>query len=161
MIRSLERGLLAAERAVLTALLVALVVLSFVQVVLRGGFSAGLLWADIFLRHLVLLIGFLGAGVAVAEGKMFSFDAASHVLRGGLKRAAGLLAHLFAAGASAALAAAAWRFYLEEYRSKSVLFTALGLEVPQWVFAAAVPFGFALLALHHLLQAACPREEAR
>jgi TRAP-type C4-dicarboxylate transport system permease small subunit len=160
-IHSIERGLLALERALLSALLVVLVVLSFLQVVLRGGFSAGLFWADVFLRHLVLLIGFLGAGVAVAEGKMFSFDAAAHVLKGRLKRTAALLVNLFAAAASAALASAAWRFFLDEYRSKGVLFSAFGISVPQWVFVACVPFGFALIALHHLLRAARPEEDAR
>jgi len=160
-IATLERGLLALERILLSALLVVLVALSFLQVVLRGGFSAGLPWADVFLRHLVLLIGFLGAGVAVAEGKMFSFDAASHVLKGRLRRAAALLVNLFAAAASAALASAAWRFFLDEYRAKGVLFEAFGVCVPQWVFVACVPFGFALVALHHLLRAAQPAEEER
>jgi len=153
-IRAAERALLAAERALLSALLLVLVGLSFLQVVLRGGFSAGLLWADVFLRHLVLLIGFLGAAIAVCEGKMFSFDAAAHILKGRSREAAGLLGQAFAACVSALLAAAAWVFFLNEYRRGSTLFMLGSLPVSSWVFAAVVPFGFALVMAHYLLKAA-------
>ncbi|MBI5245068.1 MAG: TRAP transporter small permease [Elusimicrobia bacterium] len=152
--KAAERGLLAAERALLCALLVVLVGLSFLQVILRGGFSAGLLWADVFLRHLVLLIGFLGAAVAVSEGKMFSFDAAAHLLKGRVKTFAALLAQAFAAAMAAALAAAAWTFFLNEYRLGGTLFTVGRLSVPSWVSAVVVPFGFALVFVHCVLRAA-------
>jgi len=153
-IAAAQRALLAAERALLCALLLVLVGLSFLQVILRGAFSAGLLWADVFLRHLVLLIGFLGAATAIAEGKMFSFDAAGLALKGRSRQAALLLGQAFGACVSALLAAAAWVFFLNECRRGSTLFVVGVFPVPSWLSAGAVPFGFALAAAHYLLKAA-------
>ncbi|MFA6029464.1 MAG: TRAP transporter small permease [Elusimicrobiota bacterium] len=152
-LRKTERRLADAERLLLTALVVVLVTLSFLQVVLRGVFSAGLLWADVFLRHLVLLIGFLGASTAAAEGKQFAVDAAARALPEKARRAAAFLAHGFAAVVAALLSCAAARFALSEFRAGGTLFSVSGLDIPQWPFAAGLPAGFALLALHHLLRA--------
>ncbi len=149
-----EGGLLGAEKVLLSALIVFMASLSFLQVVLRGAFSSGFLWADTLLRHLVLWVGFLGAGVAAAQDKQFSIDAASRLLPGGLRPAASLLGHAFAAAVCLLLGNASWKFFLEEYSSAGVLFTAAGVHVPQWTAALALPAGFALLALHYLLKAA-------
>lgn len=149
-----EGGLLSAEKVLLSALIVFMASMSFLQVVLRGAFSSGFLWADTLLRHLVLWVGFLGAGVAAAQDKQFSIDAASRLLPGGLRSAASLLGHAFAAAVCILLGLASWRFFLAECASGGVLFTAGGVQVPQWTAVLALPAGFALLALHYLLKAA-------
>lgn len=149
-----EGGLLGAEKVLLSGLIVFMASLSFLQVTLRGVFSSGFLWADTLLRHLVLWVGFLGAGVAAAQGKQFSVDALSRLFQGGLRSAVSLLGHSFTALVCLLLGQASWKFFLEEHRSAGVLFTAGGVQVPQWTAALALPAGFCLLALHYLLKAA-------
>lgn len=159
-LRRLERGLLAAEKWALVGLLGVMVTLSFLQVLLRGAFSAGLLWADTLLRHLVLWVGFLGASVAAGEGKQFAMDATARALSGRLKAAAGILVHLFTAAVCALMARASWTFLAAEYAdwardpARGILFSAGPLRVPGWVFELILPAGFALLALHYLLRLA-------
>lgn len=147
-----------AERALLVILLSVMAAVAILQVLLRQFLATGLLWADTLSRHLVLWVGFLGAAVAAAEGKHFAWEAAAHApgRRGALLR---LCANLLAAAACAFLARASLDFLHDEKASGSVLFTALGLDAPAWVFAAIVPAGFALILLHSLVRAACAAEE--
>lgn len=154
LLRSLERRLVAAEKACLAALLLVMVALSFLQVLLRGGFSKGILWADTLLRHLVLWVGFLGAAAAAADDKQFALDAAGRLLRGRAKAAAHVLCALFAAATTAWLAAAGRDFLADERAAGGTLFTVGQTQVPAWPFELVLPWGFALLTLHYLLKAA-------
>ena len=52
------------ETVLLIVILTVMILLSFLQVLLRNFFDQGLLWGDIFLRNLVLWVGFLGASLA-------------------------------------------------------------------------------------------------
>jgi energy-coupling factor transporter transmembrane protein EcfT len=61
------------ETIIIVIVLAIMILLAFFQVVMRNIFDQGLLWGDIFLRHLVLWVGFLGASLATREvhsGKM-------------------------------------------------------------------------------------------
>ncbi|MFA6093213.1 MAG: TRAP transporter small permease subunit [Elusimicrobiota bacterium] len=151
----IESRLLAAERALLALFLGLLIALSVLQVILRGVFSSGWVWADLLLRHLILLIALLGAGTASAEGKQFAIDGLSRLLTGRSKAAAALAAQTFTLGVCLLLAHAALRFARDEFAAGRTLLSIGGFELPQWVFAAAVPAGFLLLALHSALQALC------
>src|SRR5262249_10346285 len=73
-IRTVEVRLQTAERAVLAVLVVGMTLLGFLQIVLRKVFSGGFLWADAFLRHVVLWVAFFGAGAAAAQNKHFGAD---------------------------------------------------------------------------------------
>ena len=74
------------EMGVLALLLLAMVVLSTLQIVLRNLFGIGLLWVDPLLRYATLWIGFLGAAVAAAEGRHIQIDVLTHILPAGVKR---------------------------------------------------------------------------
>lgn len=153
-LRRLEQGLVRLEEAALTLFVLVMVALSFLQVVLRQGFSTGILWADTFLRHLVLWAGFFGAALATASSKNFAFDIAVERLPGGLKGAALALAHLVTGAITALLARASWAFFLDERASGAALFTVGSRAVPTWAFAVILPAGFALVALHLVLRIA-------
>ena len=142
-----------AEKAVLVVLISFMVLLSFWQVVLRQVFSTGILWADTLLRHLVLWAGFLGAALATVEGKHFALEAVTPK-EGRMGSAMRLTAHASAVLVSAFLVRASWGFLMEERSAGSVLFAAGGVEVPAWVFSAAVPVGFSLVLLHMLVRIA-------
>lgn len=154
MLRSLERGLVLAEESVLVALLLFMVLMSFLQVVLRVFFSTGLIWADTLLRHLVLWVGFLGAGLAASSGKQFAMDAMDRVLQGQAKRFAHALCHTFAMVVCLMLLSAACAFFKEEYAHSQPAFEVLGRGVPGWTLEVILPLGFALLAAHYALRLA-------
>ena len=46
-----------------------MILMAFGQVVLRNVFHTGIEWGDVFLRHMVLWLGFLGATIATGEGR--------------------------------------------------------------------------------------------
>ncbi|MBI4349400.1 MAG: TRAP transporter small permease subunit [Elusimicrobia bacterium] len=156
-LRKAERALVTAERAALTALLAFMVTLAFLQVVLRQvglrtGVNLSVLWGDTLLRHLVMWVGFLGAGVAAAADKQFAMDAAAHAMAGRAKAAAAALCQAFAAVVSACLLRASWAYLQQQREHAGILFSAFGVHVPAWWFEAVAPFGFALLAAHYALK---------
>ena len=153
LLRTAERRLAAFEQGLLAGLLLVMVALSFSQVVLRG-FSAGLLWADTFLRHLVLWVGFLGAALAAADDKQFAMDAAFRLMSRPVKVAVHAGLHLLTAGVCALMARASWTFFLQERAAAPVLFSVGGFHLPTWWFETILPAGFALLCLHYLLKTA-------
>ena len=131
-----------------------LVLMSFLQVALRSLFSSGILWADTLLRHLVLWVAFLGAGLAAASDRQFALDLSSRFLKGRIKSAVLLACHCFTVAACIFLARASILFFREEYAQGGALFSAGGFRVPAWAFELILPAGFALLALHYLIKAA-------
>lgn len=160
-LRALERRLMGLEKALLTALVLVMAVLSFAQVLLRGFFSAGILWADTFLRHLVLWVAFLGAAAAAGEDKQFAMDAAQRLFSGRARALVHSVGHAFAAAVCALLARASWTFFEGEYRSGAVLFSAAGMQVPTWAFELILPAGFALLCAHYLIKLVLAAEGLR
>ncbi len=164
-LRTLERWLLNAEKAVLIGVLLFMVTLSFLQVVLRGFFSGGFLWADTLLRHLVLWVGFFGAAVAAGENKQFAMDAAARFFKGRAKIAVEVIAHLFTIAVCAVMTKASWAFLLDERASGSILFS-IGekTHVPAWYIEIILPAGFALILLHYaikLVTSFSPQEEEK
>ncbi|TBR25283.1 TRAP transporter small permease [bacterium] len=152
LLRSAERRLAALEQGLLAVLLVVMVALSFLQVALRGLFSGGFLWADTFLRHLVLWAGFLGACLAAADGKQFAMDAAERLMPGRVKAAVHTVMHALTAAVCALMAAAAWTFLLQEKEGGATLFTVGSWHVPGWAFEVILPVGFCLLAVHYAVK---------
>ena len=153
LLKAAERRLAALEQGLLAALLLLMVGLSFAQVLLRG-FSLGLLWADTFLRHLVLWAGFLGAALAAADDKQFAMDAAGRLMSERVLAAVQTLLHSLTALVCAYMTQAAWTFFGHEKEAGAVLFSIGRFEAPGWWFQVILPAGFALLFLHYLLKAA-------
>jgi TRAP-type C4-dicarboxylate transport system permease small subunit len=85
------------EYFVLVFLLAMMVVLAFLQIVLRIFFATGITWGAPLLRHLVLWLGLLGATMAAKEGKHINIDVISRLLPGWGKGAVQALIDLFSA----------------------------------------------------------------
>ena len=126
-----------------------MILLSFSQVILRNFFQQGILWADIFLRQLVLWVGFLGASIAVCKDKHIGIDFLPNVLPHQWKPKLRIITHLATSIISAILAWSAWSFLRYEMESDSVLF----LNIPVWVFQTILPYSFAIISVRFLLQA--------
>jgi len=148
-IRQFDDFLAKIEGWVLIFLLGVMVLLSFSQVLLRNLFHEGILWADIFLRQLVLWVGFLGASLAVRERKHIAVDILPHFLKETGAKLLRIAVDIAAGVISLFLTHAAWAFMQFEREGESTLF----LDIPVWLFQTILPFSFLMIALRFFLQA--------
>ncbi len=70
----LERRFVQANRALLIVLLAAMVVVTFVNVVLRYTGEVSFLWAEEVGRHLMIWLAFIGGGLALRNGAHIGVD---------------------------------------------------------------------------------------
>ncbi len=146
-----------AESALLIVLLIVMVLLAFAQVVLRLVFSAGFVWADIFLRHSVLWVGFLGGAIAISGKRHINIDAVTHYVSPRVRSAFSIITNLFAAVVCVLLSNAAVKFVRDEISSGTFVFG----QIPSWYAEIIIPVGFALFVFHFLVRAGGSVEELR
>jgi C4-dicarboxylate transporter, DctQ subunit len=149
LLRFLDRLFYKIEFGLLIGMLGSMVLLAFMQVVLRNLFNTGLVWADTIVRHLVLWLGFVGAALATRENKHIGIDAITRFLSARTKRVVMILTSVFAAIVCYYLAAAAWEYVLEERINGGEL--VLGIQT--WVALLIIPAGYLLIAFHFLIKA--------
>ena len=141
LLKSIDKALTRAEEIVLITLLTVMVVMSFLQVVLRNVFSSGILWADILLRHILLWLGFLGAAIATSENRHINIDSVRRFLSPRIRLATAAICIL--------LASAAWEFVQGEIADRRTVLEG----IPSWYFQSIIPVGFGLLAIHFIIRA--------
>ena len=146
-IKQLDEWLAKAESGFLVSLLFLMVFLAFGQVILRNFFNSGLLWTDLFLRQLVLWVGFLGASLAVRERRHISIDVLPQLLPAAYKPWVQVLVNFSTGLISVFLAVAAWKFVRLEMEFPIILF----LDLPAWIFQTILPFSFGLISLRYFL----------
>lgn len=105
-------------------------------------------WVDVFLRHMVLIVGFLGATVAVRRREHITIDAVGQYVSGRLRHGFGAVTSLFAVVVCIFLAKAGADLVFLGVEDSSELF----LGVRQWAVQLVFPIGFGLLALHFALR---------
>ena len=135
------------ETILLVIVLSVMVLLAFLQVVLRNLFSEGILWGDTFLRHLVLWVGFLGASLATREKKHINIDLFTRFLKGKIKSFIISIVNLFAAIVCWYLTSAAWTFVMDEKSYNTILFN----DIPAWYFQIIIPVGFLLMTFRFVV----------
>ncbi len=148
LIRQIESILGRIEALAVTVLLSLMIIFSFSQVLLRNFFNDGILWADIFVRQLVLWVGFLGASLAVRESKHISIDFLPNILPKSCGNIIQFTVNLTAGIVSGFLAFAAWRFVQFEMEGQATLF----LDIPVWVFQLILPYSFGIISARFLLK---------
>jgi TRAP-type C4-dicarboxylate transport system permease small subunit len=136
------------ETILLVFIVLAMVLLSFLQVILRNVFEQGILWGDIFLRHLVLWVGFIGASLATKENKHINIDVLGRILRGRKRLIAQGITQFFSAFIVLILIKAAWTFVQQERMFETTLFN----DIPAWYFQIIIPIGFTFICLRFILQ---------
>ncbi|MDP2883921.1 MAG: TRAP transporter small permease [Ignavibacteria bacterium] len=148
-LKRIDKALTKAEEIILITLLSVMVVMAFLQVVLRNLFSSGIFWADILLRHLLLWLGFLGAAIATSENRHINIDALRRFFSPRVRSAVEVLTDLFAAGICFLLAKASWTFVQGEIAGRSTVFE----NIPSWYAQIIIPVGFGLLVVHFVIRA--------
>ena len=129
------------EQIVLVTFLSSMILIAFLQIVLRNFFATGLSWGDPLVRNLVLWIGFIGATLATREGKHINVDLVSRWLPSLGKNAATLITHLFSFMICCLLTYAALKFIKNEAEMGNVTF----LKIPAWIPEMILPMTFGLM----------------
>lgn len=147
-IYKLESWLAFLENSLIVGIVSVLVIFSFFQVFLRNFFDSGILWGDVFLRHMVLWVGFVGASLATREGKHINIDILTRVTPQRFLPAIRVVVNLVTAAICLVLANAARAFLNLEIENNTILFN----NVPAWYFQVIIPAGFTVIALRFLLK---------
>jgi TRAP-type C4-dicarboxylate transport system permease small subunit len=131
-----------AEDLTLVLALISMLLMALLQIVLRNLFDSGLLWAESFLRILVLWVAMLGAMVATRERNHISIDLLSRLISKpvllALLRA---VTQLFAAAICFIAAYYCVEFISYEYEDGTIAFA----EVPVWICQSIMPIGFFIM----------------
>lgn len=149
LLKKIDAVLNKVEGALLILLLAVMVLLAFLQVILRNVFLEGIFWADILLRHLVLWVGFLGAALATSEERHISIDAFATMFSPKVKAGIRVITNVFAVLVCYLLFDASRTFLQFEIEDARELF----LGIPEWYSGIIIPIGFGLLMLHFTVRA--------
>jgi TRAP-type C4-dicarboxylate transport system permease small subunit len=133
----------------LVSLLGIMIVMAFSQVILRNFFDTGIEWGDIFLRHLVLWVGFFGAVIATGEGRHLRIEFVSKLVPQKIRKIFFIITSVFASIICYFLMQAAFTFVQSEMNSKSTLF----LDLQTWYFIIIIPVGYAMLSFRFIVRA--------
>ena len=154
-----ERTLARLEGWLIVAFLSIMVVLTFIQVCLRGLFTHGhfqwanalmgqLDWSEPFVRLLVLWLTFLGASLLTQENKHIKIDLLSAILPPKWLPVRELILSLVCVFISAIMLKACTDYIKMEMEFGESMF----LQIPNWVGQLILPAGFALILFRFLLR---------
>jgi len=129
------------EQTLIVTFLGFMILIAFLQIVLRNFFSTGLDWGDQLLRNLVLWIGFIGATLATKEGKHINIDVVSRWLPSLGKNVVTFIIHLFSFFICCLLTYATLKFIKNEVQMENMTF----LNIPAWVPEMILPITFSLM----------------
>ncbi|MDH3588337.1 MAG: TRAP transporter small permease [Gammaproteobacteria bacterium] len=138
------------EDSLLVALLVALILISTTQIVMRNVFDAGFSWTDELLRLLVLWLAMAAAVAAARDDRHIAIDVLSRFVKGRALAGIQIVITLFTAAVCGVLAWYAGRFANESRLYEDVL---LG-GFPAWVLQSVLPLAFGVMAYRYLVHAA-------
>ncbi|HLP18560.1 MAG TPA: TRAP transporter small permease [Bacteroidota bacterium] len=132
---------------ILVFLLSVMILMAFGQVALRNFFHTSLAWGDVFLRHLVLWVGFLGAVIATGQGRHLKIEFIRKVIGEKLRKIFFIITNIFAAVICWYLMQASTSFVQFEREAQSILI----LDQPTWYFVVIIPIGYAVIAFRFLV----------
>jgi len=133
------------EKFLVAAMLSIMILLAFLQILLRNVFSSGISWGDPLVRYLVLWVGFIGAGLATREGKHITIEVFSRWFSDHGSRYLKAIPHLVSAFICGLLTFAGWTFVRNEAQMGGTAF----LEIPAWIPQVIIPITFALMTLRY------------
>jgi TRAP-type C4-dicarboxylate transport system permease small subunit len=142
----LERGLVAANRWVVFAMMMAMATLVFINVVCRYALNFSIIWAEEISQYLMIWIAFLGAGLALREGRHVALEMLQDRLPApmsrGLRTAIAALVLLFLG----TVTVLGFQFAVFVWSQETPVLN-ISLGIP----SLAIPIGTLLFAVHLLL----------
>jgi C4-dicarboxylate transporter, DctQ subunit len=132
----------------LVAILTVMVCVSFTQVVLRNFFSTALSWGDGLTRALVLWAGFIGASIAVKQGRYINIDALTRLFGERSKRLIRGTIYVFSMIICSLLGRASIGFVKMEHEAGTIY--SIGVE--SWIVELVIPIVFFFLSFRFFLK---------
>jgi TRAP-type C4-dicarboxylate transport system permease small subunit len=137
------------EDTVISIMICSMVLLVLVQIALRNIYASGIIGGAEVVRHLVLWVAFLGAGIAAREGKHIRIDVIYRILPFGLKHFAEILTGLFTTIVCGILLYASIQFIRTDYSlGTSIAF----FNLPVWIFEVVIPIGYGIVTVRYAAQ---------
>lgn len=137
------------EEFLLILILSLMVIFSFSQVVFRNVFSEGISWADVFLRHLVLWVAFIGATLTTRYERHINIDILSRFFNKRLNAFRKILINVISGTVCCFLTQASWVFMIDEKMGGSELFSGIST----WYFLTVLPVAFIIITFRFYLKA--------
>ena len=131
------------EQALVTILLTMMILMAFLQIVLRNFFDSGISWSDSLVRYLVVWVGFIGAAIATKEDKHINIDVVSRWLTAPGSNYIHIISHFSSAVICGLLTLAAIKFIRFEAQMGGTAF----FDLPVWVPEIIIPVTFGLMTL--------------
>ena len=147
MLARLDRGLLAANRWTIIAILAAMAAMVFANVALRFTTGISILWVEEVSRYLMIWLTFLGGGMVLRYGGHVGIDTVQEALPGQATAIRGAIVMLLAGFFVFMVAVGARYAWLARDQTTPVL------GVPVGAVYLAIPIGFALFLAHLALMA--------
>lgn len=131
------------EKILVAILLSFMILIAFLQIVLRNFFGTGLSWGDSMVRYLVLWAAFIGATIAAKEGKHISIDVLSRWLSAPRRIYAQVISDFISMFICSLLTYGGLKFIYFEAQMGSATF----FEIPVWIPAFVIPLTFGLMTI--------------
>jgi TRAP-type C4-dicarboxylate transport system permease small subunit len=131
------------EQTLISILLSVMILIAFLQILLRNFFATGFTWGDPLVRNLVLWVGFTGAAIATREGKHISIDVISQLVPSRGRILIEVIIYVASFIICGLLTFAAVKFIRNEALTGSITF----LGIHAWVPEIILPLTFGLMTL--------------
>lgn len=134
------------EDGILVLILVCMVILAFLQILLRNVFGIGLIWIEPLVRQMLLWVALAGAMVATRDHDHITVDAVSRFLpQGRIRSAARLLCDSFSTVICGLLTYATFLVFYREFQDPLLGDILPGL--PHWGSLLTLPLAFGVMTL--------------
>lgn len=143
--RRFERYLVAANRAIIFVMMAMMATLVFVNVVTRYGFNFSIIWAEEVSQYLMIWIAYLGAGLALREGRHVALEMFQDRLPTALSRRVRMAVGGLVLAFLGAVTVLGFRFVVFVWNQETPVLN-ISLGIP----SLAIPIGTLLFALHLL-----------
>lgn len=131
------------EQLLVAVLLSLMIVVAFLQIVLRNVFFTGLSWGDPVVRYMVLWVGFIGASIATKEGRHINIDVLSRFVPGLGNILIQGIGYSFSSFVCGILTFAALKFIRNEAQIGGITF----LGIPAWVPGLIIPGALGIMTM--------------
>ncbi len=145
--KSVYRLLCKAEDALLISLFLIMLLMQLSQVIMRNFGMGGIVWAESFIRVLVLWIALLGAITASRGNHHIAIDVLVNKCPQYLKTAIQRMTHFLTAICCFLLFWFSYQFVKEEYQYGDIAFA----HIPHWVCEAIIPAAFLLIGIRYAI----------
>jgi TRAP-type C4-dicarboxylate transport system permease small subunit len=141
------------EDTVISVILIGMVTLVLAQIVLRNFYATGVAGGAEMVRHMVLWVAFLGAGIAARERKHIKIDLFQRIFHTGrLRSLSEFIGEIFTTAVCGILLYASVQFVINDRTSETVI-PFLTLIVPIWTLEVIIPIGYAAVTLRYAVYA--------